>query len=127
MAVTQVQAMEVAAAFAAATKAGDAQGVEALGEPGAVVWHNYDSTEVSLSESGKVLRWMHRTVTDLAWEDMAIQPTPTGFVWQAVVTGSVEGRRLAAPTCVIATIATSGLITRVEEYLDLATTSALRG
>ncbi|MCU4185301.1 nuclear transport factor 2 family protein [Acidiferrimicrobium sp. IK] len=121
------QVMALAATYAAATRAGDIDALRACCEPDAVVWHNYNAVEVSMEQANKTLAWLHRKVTDLDWRDVAVLPTPSGFVWQAVMTGKAAGGALEAHTCMVATVSLAGRVTRLEEYLDLGATSVLHG
>lgn len=115
----------VAVAYATATRAGDAQALAALSEPDAVVWHNHDDTEVSLERSGRTLRWLHRTVPDVAWHDVALSLTCDGFVWRAVITGTAPGGSLRVHTCVVVTLSDGGHVARTDEYLDAAALALL--
>jgi ketosteroid isomerase-like protein len=115
------------AAYAAATRAGDVDAVAAASEPDAVVWHNYDDAVVTAERSGRTLRWLHRTMPDVAWHDVAVLPTPAGFVWQAVLTGTAPGGPVRAPTCMVVELSASGRIRRTDEYLDPAALAALTG
>jgi ketosteroid isomerase-like protein len=115
----------VAAAYAAATRAGNAEALAALCEPDAVTWHNHDDAEVDVERSGRRLRWLHRTVPDVAWEDVAVTPTATGFVWQAVLTGTAPGGPLRVHTCMVVTLSPAGRVARTEEYLDAASLARL--
>jgi ketosteroid isomerase-like protein len=115
------------AAYAAATRAGDVAAVAAATEPDAVVWHNHDDAVVTAEQSGRALRWLHRTMPDVAWHDVAILPTPEGFVWQAVVTGTAPGGPVRAHTCMVVRLSSSGKVERTDEYLDPAALVALAG
>jgi ketosteroid isomerase-like protein len=123
--VTDDEKRRVAAANAAATRAGDAVAVAALCQPDAVTWHNHDDAEVDVERSGRTLRWLHRTVPDVAWEDVAVTPTATGFVWQAVLTGTAPGGPLRAHTCMVVTLSPAGRVVRTDEYLDAAALAPL--
>jgi ketosteroid isomerase-like protein len=125
--VTDDDKRRVAAAYAAATRAGDAEAIAVLCEPDAVTWHNHDAAEVDVDRSGRTLRWLHRTVPDVAWEDVAVTTTATGFVWQAVLTGTAPGGPLRAHTCMVVTLSASGRVIRTEEYLDSAALARLSG
>jgi ketosteroid isomerase-like protein len=125
--VTDDDKRRVAVAYAAATRAGDAEALAGLSEPDAVVWHNHDGVEVGVERSGRTLRWLHRTVPDVAWEDVAVTPTATGFVWQAVLTGTAPGGPLRAHTCMVVTMSPSGRVARTDEYLDSAALAPLTG
>jgi ketosteroid isomerase-like protein len=115
------------AAYAAATRAGDVAAVAAATEPDAVVWHNYDDAVLTAEQSARALRWLHRTMPDVAWHDVAVLPTPEGFVWQAVVTGTAPGGPVRAHTCMVVRLSSSGNVERTDEYLDPAALVALAG
>ena len=42
-------------------------------------------------------------------------PTPSGFVWQAVLTGTAPGGRVRAYTCMVVTLSPGGKVHRTEE------------
>lgn len=119
--------LEVAARFAAATRANDGDAYAALCAPGAVTWHNFDGVEVTTEQTIRTVAWLHRTVHELAWTDVALFPTPAGFVSQTIMTGTAPGGQLRVHSCVVATLDADGLVCRVEEYLDPAQTAVLRG
>jgi hypothetical protein len=89
------------------------------------VWHNYDEELVTAEQSARTLRWLHRTMPDVAWRDVAVLPTPEGFVWQAVLTGTATGGPVRAHTCMVVTLSAAGKVSRVDEYLDPAALVAL--
>jgi uncharacterized protein len=124
---SDAEKLAVAAKFAASSRSNDADGYRSLCAPGAVTWHNFDEVEVTTEQTVKSLAWLHRTVPDLAWTDVALFPTPDGFVSQTVMTGTAPGGPLNVHSCVIVTMDDSGLITRAEEYLDPSKTAVLRG
>lgn len=111
---------EVAARYIAATRAGDSDALAALSEPDVEFWHNFDDAVVGIDATTRTLRWLHRTVPDLAWDDVALHVTDDGFVWRSVITGSAPGGPLRAHTCVVATLSPTGKVTRLDEYLDPA-------
>ena len=118
--------MGVIEEYVAATNAGDADAVAALSEPDVRIWHNFDGAEVDGAASARTLRWLHQTVTDLAWADSVITPTANGFVWQATMTGTAPGGPLRAHTCAVITVSPNGKVARIEEYLDPAQLAPLR-
>jgi ketosteroid isomerase-like protein len=124
---TDEQKLAVQAAYAAASRAGDVDTMNALAEPDAVVWHNHDGLTITAEQSNRTLAWLHRTVPDVGWTDVAVLPTPRGFVWQAVLTGTAPGGPLVANTCVVVTLSDAGLVQRTEEYLDSAALTPLTG
>ena len=117
--------LAVQAAYADASRRGDVDALAALTAPDAVVWHNHDDETVSAEQSRKVVRWLHRTMPDVAWEDVAVHPTPTGFVWQSRMVGTGPGGPVRAHTCVIVTLDDDGKVARTEEYLDAAALAPL--
>ncbi len=119
--------LALARRFARASRTNDREAYAALCAPGAVTWHNFDEVEVTTEQTVRTIGWLHRTVTDLAWADLALLPTPTGFVSQTIMTGTVKGRPLKVHSCVVATLDGNGLVARVEEYLDSAQTAVLAG
>ncbi|MGH9262408.1 MAG: nuclear transport factor 2 family protein, partial [Acidimicrobiales bacterium] len=56
-----------------------------------------------------------------------VLPTPEGFVWQAVVTGTAPGGPVRAHTCMVVRLSASGKVQRTHEYLDPAALAALAG
>jgi uncharacterized protein len=121
------QKLAIAATFAAASRQNDPDAYRALCATGALTWHNFDDADVTTEQTVKTVGWLHRTVPDLAWHDVALYPTPTGFVSQTIMTGTAPGGALRVHSCVIVTLDDAGLVTRVEEYLDPAQTAVLRG
>jgi len=119
--------LALAGAYIAASRAGDTEAVVDLSEPDAVVWHNHDGLEVDVATMTRTLRWLHRTVPDVAWADVALTATSTGFVWEAVMTGSAPGGRLSVCTCVVVTVSPAGKIASIHEYLDRAALAPLTG
>jgi ketosteroid isomerase-like protein len=115
----------VAAAYAMATRAGDVEALAAISEDDAVVWHNHDDVEVSLERSARTLRWLHRTVTDLAWNDVALTLTADGFVWRTLLTGTAPGGPFRAHSCAVVTLSEAGRVVRTDEYLDAAALAPL--
>lgn len=125
MTLTDDDKLAAQAAYAAATRAGAVDAVAAASEPGAVVWHNFDDTVVSAEQAGRTLRWLHRTMPDVAWHDVAVHPTPEGFVWQAIITGTGPGGPVRAHTCAVVRLSPAGKVERTDEYVDPAALAAL--
>jgi ketosteroid isomerase-like protein len=119
--------LAIAARFAASSRQNDADAYRALCATGALTWHNFDDAEVTTEQTLKTVGWLHRAVPDLAWHDVALYPTPTGFVSQTIMTGTAPGGVLRVHSCVIVTLDDDGRVTRVEEYLDPTQTAVLRG
>jgi len=117
----------VQAAYSTATRAGDIEVLRNLGAPGATVWHNHDAQEVTWEQSIQMIGWMHRTMPDVSWEDVAIRRTPEGFVWQVVLSGSAPSGSVVAQLCMVVGVSAEGLISRIEEYMDPASFAPLTG
>jgi hypothetical protein len=113
------------AAYAAATRAGNGEAMLAMSEPDAVVWHNYDQVAISTERSNRALAWLHRTVPDAHWTDVAVLPTPEGFVWRSVLTGTAPAGALRVHSCIIVTLSGAGKVLRSDEYLDTAALAVL--
>jgi uncharacterized protein len=121
------QKLAIAARFAVAIRTNDADSYVAICAPGAVTWHNFDDAEVSTEQTLRTVAWLHRKLPDLAWIDVALHATATGFVSQTILTGTAPGGPLRAHSVVVVTLNDDGLVTRVEEYLDPAQTAVLAG
>jgi ketosteroid isomerase-like protein len=119
--------LAVHAAYAAATRAGDVAAMEAISEPEAVVWHNYDDVAVGAEKANRTLCWLHRTMPDVTWDDVAVLPTPEGFVWRAIITGNAPGGAVRAHTCVVVRLSNAGKVERTDEYLDTVALRPLTG
>lgn len=119
--------LAVAARYATASRSNDAELFRSLCSPESVTWHNFDGLEVTTGQTVRTIAWLHSAVANLSWTDVALYPTPTGFVSQTIMTGSAPGGPLSVHSCVIVTLNEAGLIMRAEEYLDTAQTAALRG
>jgi ketosteroid isomerase-like protein len=118
--------LAIARAYAAATRGADIDAIASLTEPDALVWHSFDEREVDRAASARTAAWLRHTVPDITWTDIALQPTPTGFVWQALLTGTTPGGPLRAHTCMIVTLSSAGRIARTDEYVDSAQLRPLR-
>jgi hypothetical protein len=94
--------------------------------PGATIWHNIDDRAIPADRSAATLGRLHEAMPNVDWEDVAVHPTPSGFVWQAVVVGNAPGGPVRAPTCMVVVLSEAGLIQRLDEYLDPGGLAALR-
>jgi ketosteroid isomerase-like protein len=127
VALTDDDKLAVQAAYADASRGCDLDALAALSDPDAVVWHNYDDVVVTAAQSNKTLQWLHRTMPDVAWEDVAVRPTTDGYVWQATLTGTGPGGPVRAHTCLVVTLSDEGKVRRTDEYLDMAALKPLTG
>ena len=118
--------LAVAERYAAATRGNDTAAFLALCTSDAVTWHNTDDRAEPIENTAKGMAWLHRKVLDLAWTDVALLPTSTGFVSQTVMTGTAGGGPLRIHSCLIVTLNDDGLVTRIDEFLDPTQTAPLR-
>jgi hypothetical protein len=116
--------VRIGAAYAAATRSGRADAIAAVTEPDAVVSHSFDGRVADRAYSERTAAWLRTAVPDITWDDVAIHPTPTGFVWQAVITGTAPGGALRAHTCAVVTLSPAGKVARMDEYVDSAPATA---
>jgi ketosteroid isomerase-like protein len=126
MPLTADEIRDIARRYNEATNANDLATMAELTAPGAVVWHNFDDTEVNSEASAKTVAWLFRTVSDLTWTERALSITEHGWVRQTLMTGNAPGGPLSAHTCVVITLDDDGRIVRTEEYLDTAQLTNLR-
>jgi uncharacterized protein len=127
VALTDADKLAIAARYSSTSQTNDTDGFVALLAPDAVTWHNFDDTEVPTAQTMRTVKWLHRTVPDLAWATVATIPTATGFVSQTIMTGTAPGGPLRVHSCVVVTMNDDGLITRIDEYLDPRQTAVLEG
>lgn len=127
MALSDDDKLAIATRFNNATRRNDGQAYAAMCAPDAVTWHNFDEVAVPTENTVRTVAWLHRTVEDLRWIDVATYPTPTGFVSQTIMSGTAPGGPLRVHSCVVVTLDDDGMVTRVEEYLDPTQTSVLAG
>lgn len=112
--------------FLAAIEAGDIDTVRSLYAPHAVIWHNDDLLEQSVEDNLKVLRGLHRTVTDLRYEIVRRAHLDDGALQQHVLHGTLPG---GAPVTLHAAMYVrieNGRITRIDEYLDSGHRATIR-
>jgi uncharacterized protein len=118
--IKQNEVPDVAGRLIAAIEAGDFDAFLACYAPGAVIWHNNDNVEQSPTTVVKVLGWLRKRVDGLRYEELRVQPTPSGYVEQHVLRGTArDGSALEVPACLVVTVV-DGLITRLDEYIDTA-------
>jgi len=79
-----------------------------------------------VDRAGRTLRWLHGSAPDVSWVDVAMLATSTGFVWQALLTGTAPSGTFEAHSCMVVTLSEDGLVVKTEEYIDPAALSALR-
>jgi hypothetical protein len=109
----------VAERFEAAIAANDEIELRACYEAGAEIWHNTDGVVQTVEQNLELSRRLRRRLPDLEFKQVRNIPTAEGFVRLSVLCGTtVEGVTVEIPLCAIASVSNSGLIRRLNEYLD---------
>ena len=112
--------LELAARFSGAIERGDLEAVRAIYAPDAVIWHNFDRAEQSVSENLKTLAWLTRVLSDRHYEIQRREALPDGYLQQHELQGRLpSGKKFSMPACLIVQVR-DGRIQRLDEYLDLA-------
>jgi ketosteroid isomerase-like protein len=124
---TDADKLALATEYASASRTNDADALRSMCAEGAVTWHNFDDHEVTTEQTVRTVAWLHRTVSDLAWVDIALKATSDGWVSQTILTGTAPGGALRAHSCVVVTLDEDAKVARTDEYLDPSQTSVLRG
>jgi ketosteroid isomerase-like protein len=117
--------IELADRFVAAIEQGDEATLLALLAPECTVNPNFLDTENDRDTTLRVLRWLHRNVTDFRYEIVRRSATDDGYVQQHVLHGvAPDGSPIKAPACLVVTVV-DGRIVHIDEYLDSAHVRAL--
>jgi ketosteroid isomerase-like protein len=123
---TPQQYLDFAERFVGAIQSGDTETVRACYAPDAKLWHNNDGIEQTVDQNMKVLDWFIRTLPDRNYRVIRREALPDGFMQQHVLEATLpDGTEWAMDACVVVKVE-NGVITRLDEYLDSAKSSALR-
>ena len=115
----------VARALFAAIAGGDVDAVDALYHDDALVFMNTTGATLTKRKMLGVIRFLTTQVSELRYEDVRLQPTPTGFVQQHVLACRAPGgEEVRAHACLVAVVE-DGRIRRLDEYLDAAAIAPL--
>lgn len=107
-------------------EAGDVEGAAGFYAEDVVTWRNIDGRELAKPQVRRILEFLSG-LDDLAYEDVRIQETETGFVQQHVLTcTSPGGEPVRAAACLVGTVR-DGQLARLDEYLDSAAMAPLLG
>jgi ketosteroid isomerase-like protein len=124
--VTPKEIDDLATAFFSAIEQADVEALRAIYADDATIWHNFDQADQGRDDNLKVLAWIGRNITDLAYTDIRRVIIDGGFIQQHVLRGKApDGTELEVPAMLRISCA-AGQVTRVEEYLDTAQVAALR-
>lgn len=117
----------VAAALTAALERGDLPAIEALYDESIAVFRNFDGKTLSRAKVLKVVGFLTSAVDGLRYQDVRVEPTPSGFVQRHTFTGtSKAGVPFSAHVCLVAEVR-DGRIVRIDEYLDPAALAPIMG
>ncbi len=125
---TAQQSLEVADRLFKSIERGDVAAIRSsVYAPNAKIWHNNDGLTQTVEQNLAVLGWVVANISEIAYTDVRVQATPSGFVQQHVLRGKLKssGKEFSLPACIVCEVE-NGRITRLDEYLDSAHTTALR-
>jgi ketosteroid isomerase-like protein len=126
MSVAAGGAVDTVERFFAAIEAGDVEALEGIYSPDARIWHNDDGAEQAVPDNLRVLRGLHRVVSDLHYEIVRRAEVTGGVFQQHVLHGRLpDGSTVAMPAAMYLEIA-GGRVQRIEEYLDSAQAAPIR-
>ena len=115
---------ELADAFFGALESGSVDDVLACFAPDATIWHNFDCVTLSPQENVPGLEALFGNFTKRTYVDVRRQPTPSGFVQQHVLRlETPDGSEIDWPACIVLDVS-DGLITRLDEYVDMSQLTA---
>jgi uncharacterized protein len=124
---TPSEILDFAKRFVASLEGDDPEQARAFYAPDAQIWHNTDNIVQSADENIKVLKWMMRTLPNRTYRVTRLEALSDGFLQQHVLEATLpDGTPWSLQTCVVIKI-TNGQISRLDEYMDSAQTSALVG
>ncbi|MBI3676159.1 MAG: nuclear transport factor 2 family protein [Proteobacteria bacterium] len=120
------ETLALAERFVGAIARGDVETIQACYAPDARIWHNFDEIEQTLEQNLATLGWLSKRLTNRHYEIVARHTYDGGFVQQHILTGTLKnGEKFRMPACIVCRVK-DGRIVRLDEYLDLAATAALR-
>ena len=123
---TEQETLDFADKFVGAIQSGDVATVRACYAPDAKLWHNTDRIEQTVDQNMAVLDWFIRTLPDRNYRVIRRVALADGFLQQHVLEATLpDGTAWSMDACCVIKIE-SGLITRLDEYLDSAQSKALR-
>ena len=104
---------------------GDIDGVAAIYHPDIVGWRNVDGRTLTHRQMLKIVEFLGTRVRDVRYEEVTVQPTPSGYVQQHVLRAvAPDGTPVEVPACLVVTVE-DGTIRRLDEYMDAAALAPL--
>ena len=124
---TESSPLDVAERLFNAIQSGDLATVSAIYDPAAQIWHNNDQVTQDRDTNLRVIGWLAKNISDIRYEEVRRHSFAGGFVQQHVLRGTApNGKPFEVPACIVCEVV-DGRVTRLDEYLDSAHTSVLRG
>ena len=106
---------------------GDAEGVTRLYHDDFSAWRNFDNRTLTRKQALKIVQILANNLQGLRYDDVRVQPTPSGFVQQHVMRCTApNGQPVEAHVCMIATVK-DGKLLRVDEYMESSQMAPLMG
>ena len=122
---TEAETLAFADRFIAALEGGDTEAVRAFYAPDATVWHNNDDRDQDVDRNLRSLDWFARKLPNRRYRVTNREALKDGFLQQHVLEAVLpDGAPWRLLACVVIRMK-DGKITRLEEYLDSAQTTAL--
>jgi ketosteroid isomerase-like protein len=115
---TDAVKLDVARRLIQAIVDGDVAAVADLYADDMIGWRSFDRKELGKKQMLRVIEYLVKNVRDVRYENMRVEPTPTGYVEQHVLHATApDGTRVEAPACLVVQVR-DGRIQRLDEYLD---------
>jgi ketosteroid isomerase-like protein len=122
---TEAETLAFADRFMAALESGDVEAARAFYAPDAAIWHNNDNRDQDVDRNLRSLDWFARKLPRRHYRVTHREALKHGFLQQHVLEATLpDGTPWSLLACVVITMK-DGVITRLEEYLDSAQTTAL--
>ncbi len=86
-----------------------------------LVWHSGDTRDSAKERALRVIDWFIVSTIDRRYEILERQFFDRGFVQQHILhANGRNGESIAMRVCIVIKVGADGLITRIDEYFDLA-------
>ena len=115
---------DLAVRFVNAVATCDVATVEAIYADDATIWHNFDKVNQTRADNIKTLLSLHRSLTNMRYEEVRRTIVDDGYYQQHVLRGTAKNGELDLPAA-LRVYVSDGRITRLEEYLDTAQVAAV--
>ena len=124
---TAQEILDFADRYIAALEGDDLEKVRTFYAPEARLWHNTDDIAQDLEISMKSMKWFMRNLPGRRYRVLRREALHDGFLQQHVLEATLpDGTPWSLNACVVIKME-NGVITRLDEYLDSAQTTALAG